>query len=243
MGDSEREEQLKDQAETETIATCTESDQGNPAPTFGEIELPIDPEEPAAVETATPPSATDLTQAIALQQELTTLRNQLEEQKSLYLRLAADFDNYRKRSQREQEEVERRAVGNVIERLLPVVDDFERARALLKPQTDQEISIHKSYQGIYKQLVESLKKLGVAPINAKGQPFDPNYHEAVLREPSREHPEGTVLEELRRGYLMEERVLRHAMVKVAGPPETDGVNDAEDRPAGPVLSTEPVIET
>lgn len=242
MGDSEREEQLKDQADTEMPDASAESNLGNPAPTFGEIELPIDPEESDAVETAAPPSAADLTQAIALQQELTTVRSQLEEQKGLYLRLAADFDNFRKRSQREQEEVERRAVGNVIERLLPVVDDFERARALLKPQTDQEISIHKSYQGIYKQLVESLKKLGVAPINAKGQPFDPNYHEAVMREPSREYPEGTVLEELRRGYLIEERVIRHAMVKVAGPPEPDGATDAEERPAGPVLSTDPVTE-
>ena len=81
------------------------------------------------------------------------------------------------------------------------------------------MTIHKSYQGVYKQLVDALKKLGVSPMRAEGEEFDPNLHEAVMREPSSEYPEGTVIEQLVRGYLLGDKVLRHAMVKVAMPPE------------------------
>jgi molecular chaperone GrpE len=114
---------------------------------------------------------------------------------------------------------------NTILELLPVVDNFERARSHLKPQSDGEMTIHKSYQGVYKQLVDTLKRLGVSPMRPEGQEFDPNLHEAVMREPTDEHPEGTVLEELVRGYYLGDRVLRHAMVKVAAP--------KEDTPAAP----------
>jgi molecular chaperone GrpE len=89
------------------------------------------------------------------------------------------------------------------------------------------MTIHKSYQGVYKQLVDCLKRLGVAPMRPEGQEFDPNFHEAVMREPTDEHPEGTVLEELVRGYFFGDRVLRHAMVKVAAPKE-DGYLELED---------------
>ena len=103
--------------------------------------------------------------------------------------------------------------------ILPVVDNFERARSHLKPQTDAELSIHKSYQSVYKQLVDCLKRLGVSAMRPEGSEFDPNLHEAVMRQPTDEQPEGTVLEELVRGYFLGERVLRHAMVKVAAAPE------------------------
>lgn len=81
------------------------------------------------------------------------------------------------------------------------------------------MAIHKSYQGVYKQLVEALKRLGVSAMRAEGQEFDPMLHEAVMREPTAEHPEGTVIEEFVRGYQLGDRVLRHAMVKVAAPPK------------------------
>jgi molecular chaperone GrpE len=135
------------------------------------------------------------------------------------MRIAADFENYRKRTAKEKEEIDLQVKRNTITELLPVVDNFERARAHLKPQGDGEMTIHKSYQGVYKQLVDCLKRLGVAPMRPEGQEFDPNLHEAVMREPTDEHPEGTVLEELVRGYYFGERVLRHAMVKVAAPRE------------------------
>jgi molecular chaperone GrpE len=147
------------------------------------------------------------------------LKKQLDDRTSQHKRLAADFDNFRKRTQREKEEQEQQIKCNTVLDLLPVVDNFERARSQIKPQTDPEMNIHKSYQGVYKDLVERLKRIGVSPMRAEGKEFDPNWHEAVMREPTHEHPEGTVIEELVRGYLLGDRVLRHAMVKVAVAPE------------------------
>ena len=92
------------------------------------------------------------------------------------------------------------------------------------------MAIHKSYQGVYKQLVDCLKRLGVSPMRPEGQEFDPNEHEAVMREPTDEYPEGTVLEELVRGYFLGERVLRHAMVKVAA--QKEDASSVENSEAG-----------
>jgi molecular chaperone GrpE len=165
----------------------------------------------------------------AMGQQIDALKGQLEERNLQYARMAADFDNFRKRTQKEKEDLETQAKKNTISELLPIVDNFERARAHLKPQGDGEMAIHKSYQGVYKQLVDSLKRLGVSPMRPEGQEFDPNLHEAVMREPTDEHPEGTVLEELVRGYFLGERVLRHAMVKVAAPKE-DSISSEEIQP-------------
>ena len=151
--------------------------------------------------------------------EFETLKAQLEDRTSQYMRLAADFDNFRKRTAKERIEFEERAKRSTIIELLPIIDNFERARSQIKPQSDAENNIQKSYQGIYKQLVDCLKQLGVSPMRPEGEQFDPNLHEAVMREPTDEYPEGTVIEELRRGYVLGELVLRHAMVRVASPME------------------------
>lgn len=163
-----------------------------------------------------------------LTQQIDSLKTQLEERSTQYMRIAADFENYRKRTSKEKEELETLMKRNTILELLPVVDNFERARSHLKPQSEGEMTMHKSYQGVYKQLVDSLKRLGVSPMRPEGQEFDPNLHEAVMREPTDEHPEGTVLEELVRGYYLGDRVLRHAMVKVAAPKE-DSPSAPEDQ--------------
>ncbi len=173
--------------------------------------------EPEGAAAAEPP--VDRAAIAALEAQIATLKAQVEERSSQYMRIAADFENYRRRTAREREDQELQLKGTIITDLLPVVDNFERARAHIKPQTDGEMTIHKSYQGVYKQLVEVLKSLGVAAMRAEGQEFDPNFHEAVMREATAEHPEGTVIEELVRGYVLGERVLRHAMVKVAVAPE------------------------
>ena len=154
------------------------------------------------------------------EQQIASLQAQVEERTSQYLRIVADFDNFRKRSQKEKEELDQLIKGNTITELLPIVDNFERARSQLKPQTEAEMSIHKSYQSVYKQLVDSLKRLGVSPMRPEGQEFNPSLHEAVMRSPSAE-PEGTILEELVRGYFLGDRILRHAMVKVAAPMENE----------------------
>jgi len=162
----------------------------------------------------------------ALQEQVALLKQQLDEQtektesfKTQYIRIAADFDNFRKRTSKDKETLESQVKRNTILELLSVIDNFERARNQIKPSNDGEKGIHKSYQGVYKILVDSLKRIGVSPMRPEGQPFDPNYHEAMLREPTDEYPEGTVMEELVRGYLIDEQVLRHAMVKVAAPKE------------------------
>ncbi|MEC4818148.1 MAG: nucleotide exchange factor GrpE [Scytonema sp. PMC 1069.18] len=154
-----------------------------------------------------------------LTKQIESLKAQVEERSTQYMRIAADFENFRKRNQKEKEDLEQQIKRTTITELLPVVDNFERARSQIKPQNDGEMTIHKSYQGVYKLLVDCLKRLGVSPMRPEHQPFDPNLHEAVLREPTDEYPEGTVLEELVRGYYLGERVLRHAMVKVAAPKE------------------------
>jgi molecular chaperone GrpE len=155
-----------------------------------------------------------------LHQELALLKVQLEDRNSQFIRLQADFDNFRRRTQKEKEDLEQQIKCTTIGEILAVVDNFERARSQIRPQNDGEMGIHKSYQSVYKLLVDCLKRLGVAPMRSEGKPFDPNLHEAVMREATDEYPEETVLEELRRGYLLGERVLRHAMVKVATAPET-----------------------
>lgn len=156
---------------------------------------------------------------VALEREVETLKAQLDDRTNQYMRIAADFENFRKRTQKEKEELEQQIKCATLSELLPVVDNFERAQSQIKTQTDQEKNIHKSYQSVYKQLVNSLKRLGVSPMRPKGKEFDPNLHDAVMREPTEEYPEGTVIEELMPGYYLGERVLRHAMVKVAAAPE------------------------
>lgn len=165
----------------------------------------------------------------ALEQEIASLKSELEAQKeqassihNQYMRLNADFENFRRRTSREKKELEHQAKKKTIVELLSVVDNFERARNQIKPSNDGEMTIHKSYQGVYKTFVESLKKIGVSAMRPEGEAFDPNYHEAMLREPTNEYPEGTVIEQLVRGYLLDDQVLRHAMVKVA--------TEAEDEP-------------
>ena len=98
---------------------------------------------------------------------------------------------------------------------MPIVDNFERARQQLKPESDEAQTLHRSYQGLYKQLVEVLKQQGVSPMRVVAQQFDPKLHEAVLREPSEEFNEDIITEELQRGYHLEGKVLRHALVKVS----------------------------
>jgi molecular chaperone GrpE len=162
----------------------------------------------------------------AKERECEALKAAAEDRQSQYLRMAADFENFRRRSQKEKEDLEVHVKCGTLSELLSVVDNFERAKQQIKPQTDAETAIHNSYQGVYKDLVVQLKKIGVAPMRAEGKPFDPNFHNAIMREPTAEHPEGTVIEELMNGYLLGDRVLRHAMVKVATPPE-DGEPSAE----------------
>ena len=156
-----------------------------------------------------------------LEKEHETLKNQ-------YVRISADFDNFRKRQSRDQDDLKIQLVSKSLTSILPIVDNFERARQQLKPESEEAQALHRSYQGLYKQLVEVLKQQGVAPMRVIGQQFDPNLHEAVLRESSDEFKEDLIVEELQRGYHLEGKVLRHALVKVSiGPGKQNSQEEVE----------------
>ncbi len=172
-----------------------------------------------------------------LEADLEALKAENEGLRGQYMRIAADFDNFRKRQSRDQEDLRLQIACSTLSEILPVVDNFERARQQLNPQHEEAQSLHGSYQGLYKQLVDVFKQLGVAPMRVEGEPFDPNLHEAVLRESSDEHPEDVVIAELQRGYRLHDRVLRHALVKVSmGPGQGGGAaapgSDQGDAQAG-----------
>ncbi|KAL8196678.1 hypothetical protein R6Q57_024593 [Mikania cordata] len=163
--------------------------------------------------------------------QVTVLSEEAISGKERYIRLQADFENFRKRSEKERLSIRSNAQGEVIESLLPMVDNFERAKQQLKLETEQEIKIDASYQGIYKQFVEIMRSLNVAVVPTVGKPFDPSVHEAIAREESKEFNEGIVIEEFRRGFLLGERLLRPAMVKVsAGPGQPMADDPAATQP-------------
>jgi molecular chaperone GrpE len=142
------------------------------------------------------------------------LQRQRDEYKDLLLRKSAEFDNYRKRIDRERQAVTESAAADLIAELLPLVDDLERA---LRTETAPEGAdvYRRGVELIHRQLSETLRKRGVRPIDAVGAPFDPHFHEAVTYEPAAGRREGEVVEEFRRGYMLGDRLLRPSMVKVA----------------------------
>ena len=156
---------------------------------------------------------------------LQQLEKEHETLNSQYMRIAADFDNFRKRQTRDQDDLKIQLTCTTLSEVLPIVDNFERARQQLNPEGEEAQALHRSYQGLYKQLVEVLKNLGVAPMRVVDQAFDPSLHEAVMREPSDEKAEDIVIEELQRGYHLNGRVLRHALVKVSMGPGPKVINE------------------
>ena len=129
------------------------------------------------------------------------------------LRTAAEFDNYRKRIDRERREQSDAAAFSLLSEVLPVVDNLERA--LQSPSGPEAAGFRAGVELILRQLVDLLRKRGVTPIEALGADFDPRFHQAVSQEASDAHRDGEVMEEMQRGYMLGERLLRPAMVKVA----------------------------
>jgi molecular chaperone GrpE len=161
---------------------------------------------PAATDPSDPPEA-------AATQELAALQRDRDEIYDRLLRKTAEFDNYRRRVERERREHADHAVLDLLEQLLLVVDDFDLA---LKVEAGPEAAAYrKGVELIHAKLYDLLRKQGVRPIEALGADFDPNVHQAVTHEVSPEHREGEVIGELRRGYMLGDRLLRPAMVKVA----------------------------
>ena len=158
-------------------------------------------------EGANPATSVSESEAVtALQREKNALQDRL-------LRTAAEFDNYRKRIERERRELSEFAAADVLTELLPILDNLERA--LQAPAGGAADVYRKGVEMIQRQMLDLLRKRGVTPIEAVGADFDPNYHQAVTHDTSPGHRDGEVIEELRRGYMLGERLLRPAMVKVA----------------------------
>src|SRR5262245_61597031 len=145
--------------------------------------------------------------------DVAKLAMDLEDLRQTLLRRQADFENYKKRIERERSEDHKRTTARVIEGLIPVIDGFEHALAAHR-EAEYE-NYRKGFELIYKQLVDNIAKLGVERLDPVGKPFDPHLHQAVDREETGEHKDGTILQVFQPGYVFHGRVLRPAMVRVA----------------------------
>ena len=146
---------------------------------------------------------------------LTEAQEAMAELNERIVRLTADFDNFRKRAQREKDEARQFANQGLLEKLLPVLDNFEMALTAVK---DADPSVRDGVQMILDQLLGVLKESGVEPVDATGQPFDPNLHDALSQEETTEVEEGTVVQQVQRGYKLNDRLVRPARVVVAKAP-------------------------
>ncbi len=150
----------------------------------------------------------------SLESEIKKLEHELEELKARYLRVQADFDNFRKRTKAEKEAAAKYRSQSLAEQLLPVLDNFERALAV-ETTNEESKSILTGVDMVYRQFTEALKAEGIEEIEALGQPFDPHKHQAVMQEKSDGHEPGIVIEVLQKGYRIKDRVIRPSMVKVS----------------------------
>lgn len=145
--------------------------------------------------------------SVKLQEDIDNLNNQ-------YLRLAADFDNYRKRQAQEREMLIKYGAEDAMKKLIEVLDNFDRAKQAIDGTEDIN-QVKESFNVLYNQMFDNLSKLGLEIIEAQGQEFNPNFHEAVMQTPTSEYPENCVIMELQKGYKLGDKVLRPALVNVA----------------------------
>ena len=161
----------------------------------------------------TPSPETETAEAAPVEDKAAALEAELKEKSDRILRLQADFENFRRRTAKEKEELAAVITQNILGDLLPLLDNFERAMAV--EQTDGE-AFQKGVEMIFTQLREVLDKHGLQSIEAEGQTFDPNFHQAVMRVEDSDAPDGTITQVLQKGYQAKGRVIRPAMVQVAG---------------------------
>jgi molecular chaperone GrpE len=184
---------------------------------------PHDPHEAEGrSETVEPPDSRAVT---SMETKIAELESELAEARDRRLRLAADFDNFKKRTRQEQLETIQHASADLIARLLPALDDLHKALDH-KPKGVDDAWV-KGLELSVRKLDEALSAHGLEPIESVGARFDPKLHEAIGSEESVEHPEDTITSELRRGYRIRDRVVRPALVKVARPPEPPTSNDSD----------------
>ena len=161
----------------------------------------------------TPSPETETAEAAPVEDKAAALEAELKEKSDRILRLQADFENFRRRTAKEKEELAAVITQNILTDFLPLLDNFERAMAV--EQSDVE-AFQKGVEMIFTQLREVLDKHGLQSIEAEGQTFDPNFHQAVMRVEDSDAPDGTITQVLQKGYQAKGRVIRPAMVQVAG---------------------------
>lgn len=150
----------------------------------------------------------------AMEIEMEKQKELLDESNDKYKRLLAEFENARNRNEKESKRMYDIGAKEVLEKLLPVVDNFERALQAI-PEEDKDRAFEQGVDKIYRQLIVTLEEIGVTPMNAEGTEFDPELHNAVMHVEDEELGDNIVAEELQKGYMYKEEVLRHSMVKVA----------------------------
>ena len=193
IDEAEAEETAADEAEAPETAEASESDAAE-ADAAAEAEAEA-PDEDAA----------------ALKAQVESLKEALEEKDNRVKRLQADFENFRRRTSKEREELANVVTQDLLKSMLPILDNFDRAMAA--EQKDNE-SFQKGVEMIYTQLHETLKNAGLEPIETEGQKFDPNFHQAVMRVENPDLEDDTIAQELQKGYIVKGRVIRPSMVQV-----------------------------
>jgi len=202
-----------------------------------EVEVEA-PEEPVAspAEAAPSPAPVSETQADERveESELARLQEEAGRMRELAQRKQAEFENFRKRMERERQDLARYAGADVVKEVLQVLDNLERARSYAAGSSEEQLK--DGIELIHRQLEEILTRLGLTEVESQGKPFDPHVHEAVSQQQTEEHPEGTVLEVFQKGYLFKDRLLRPAMVSVARAASSGG----EERDSDPEDESETV---
>ncbi len=196
---------IKDETETEEIENNVNSELENNSENKDEQkEKPEEVNEKSEENSETEEENSELN---SLQEKYNTLNNQ-------YIRLAADFDNYRKRNEQEREALLKYGAESTLKKMLEVIDNFERGLKAIEAVEDCD-KVKECYNLAYKNFTDVLTKAGLETIKAEGETFDPNFHEAVMQTPTSEKPENTVIAELQKGYKLGDKVLRPALVNVA----------------------------
>ncbi|PKR85123.1 nucleotide exchange factor GrpE [Heyndrickxia camelliae] len=149
----------------------------------------------------------------ALENKIQELEAKLNESENRYLRLRADFDNYRRRVQLDRESSEKYRAQSIITNLLPAIDNFERAMQIT-PENEQATQLMQGMEMVYRSILEALKQEGAVPIESVGKEFDPQYHQAIMQVEDENYGSNIIVEEFQKGYVLNDRVIRPSMVKV-----------------------------
>ena len=208
------EEEIKEETVEETVETV-ETEDAEAKETEQEVDEEITEEAPEGVEPKTwAEKMAAKKQAKAEKKEKANAdKERIAELEDKVMRQMAEFENYRKRTDKEKQAMFETGAKSVLEKILPVIDNFERGFTTVE-EADEEDAFVQGMRKIYKQLMDELDKMGVKPIEAVGQEFDPNFHNAVMQVESDEFESGIIAQELMKGYTYRDSVVRHSMVGV-----------------------------